>query len=107
LEETRVAVITITPEQITKKKRKGPKGHAVDLSALDEIRTLLGNEPRRPDLLIEHLHKIQDTFHHISSKHLVALASEMKLSPAEVFEVASFYHHFDVVSRKARRRPLL
>ncbi|MBS3955179.1 MAG: NAD(P)H-dependent oxidoreductase subunit E [Methylomicrobium sp.] len=92
-----MAVITITPEQITKKKRKGPKGHAVDLSALDEIRTLLGNEPRRPDLLIEHLHKIQDTFHHISSKHLVALASEMKLSPAEVFEVASFYHHFDVI----------
>lgn len=92
-----MAVINITPEQIKKKKRQGPKGHAVDLGALDEIRNLLGDEPRRRDLLIEHLHKIQDRFHHISSKHLVALASEMNLSTAEVFEVASFYHHFDIV----------
>ena len=92
-----MAVIKISQEQITKKKRQGPKGHAVDLAALTEIKSLLGNESRQRDLLIEHLHKIQDRYHHISSKHLVALASEMKLSPAEVFEVASFYHHFDVV----------
>jgi NADH:ubiquinone oxidoreductase subunit F (NADH-binding)/NADH:ubiquinone oxidoreductase subunit E len=92
-----VAVIKITPEQITKKKRRGPKGHAVDLGSLEEIRHLLGDEPRRRDLLIEHLHKIQDHFKHISSKHLVALAHEMNLSTAEVYEVASFYHHFDVV----------
>lgn len=92
-----MAVITISPDQITKKKRKGPKGHAVDLKALEEVQALLADESRQSDLLIEHLHKIQDHYQHISSKHLVALAHEMKLSPAEVFEVASFYHHFDVV----------
>jgi formate dehydrogenase len=58
---------------------------------------LLGSESRAPDLLIEHLHKIQDKFGHISSKHLAALAAEMKLSQTEVYEVATFYHHFDVV----------
>ena len=92
-----MAVITISPDQITKKKRKGPKGHAVDLRALEEVQVLLADESRQRDLLIEHLHKIQDQYQHISSKHLVALTHEMKLSPAEVFEVASFYHHFDVV----------
>jgi formate dehydrogenase len=97
LEEIRVAVITISPDQITKKKRKGPKGHAIDLKALEEVQALLAGESRQRDLLIEHLHKIQDQYQHISSKHLVALAHEMKLSPAEIYEVASFYHHFDIV----------
>ncbi len=92
-----MAVITISPDQIKRKKRRGPKGHAVDLAALAEVQSLLGDESRQRDLLIEHLHKIQDQYQHISSKHLVALAHEMKLSPAEVYEVASFYHHFDVV----------
>lgn len=92
-----MAVISISPDQITKKKRKGPKGHAVNLAALKQVQSLLGDESRQHDLLIEHLHKIQDQYQHISSKHLVALGHEMKLSPAEVFEVASFYHHFDVV----------
>ncbi len=92
-----MAVIKISPEQITRKKRKGPKGHAVDLQALEDIRTLLGDASRQKDLLIEHLHKIQDQYQHISAKHLVALAHDMNLSPAEVYEVASFYHHFDVV----------
>jgi formate dehydrogenase len=86
-----VAVIKISPEQIKKKKRKGPKGHAIDLVALENIKQLLGETSRQKDLLIEHLHKIQDTYQYISSKHLVALAHEMKLSPAEVYEVASFY----------------
>ena len=92
-----MAVIKISPDQITKKKRRGPKGHAVDLLALEEIQALLSDESRQRDLLIEHLHKIQDKYQHISSKHLVALAHEMNLSTAEVYEVASFYHHFDVV----------
>ena len=69
-----MAVITISPDQITKKKRKGPKGHAVDLTALDEVQSLIADESRQRDLLIEHLHKIQDQYQHISSKHLVALA---------------------------------
>ena len=55
------------------------------------------NESRQRDLLIEHLHKIQDSFGHLSSAHLAALAHEMRLSQTEVYEVASFYHHFDIV----------
>ena len=102
-----MAVIKITPEQITHKKRRGPKGHAVDPEALDVVRILLGSEPRQRDLLIEHLHKIQDHYQHISSKHLVALAHEMNLSTAEVFEVASFYHHFDVVKEGQTPPPSL
>lgn len=102
-----MAVITISPDQIKRKKRSGPKGHAVDLTALDDIKTLLGEESRQRDLLIEHLHKIQDKYQHISSKHLVALAYEMKLSPAEVYEVASFYHHFDVVKEGQTPPPAL
>jgi formate dehydrogenase len=102
-----VAVITISPDQIKKKKRRGPKGHAVDLTAVEEVKSLLGDESRQRDLLIEHLHKIQDHYQHISSKHLVALAHEMNLSTAEVFEVASFYHHFDVVKEGQKAPPSL
>ncbi|MDQ7090091.1 MAG: NAD(P)H-dependent oxidoreductase subunit E [Methylococcales bacterium] len=102
-----MAVIKISPEQIKKKKRKGPKGHAVDLAALEDIKQLLGDTSRQKDLLIEHLHKIQDTYHYISSKNLVALAYEMKLSPAEVYEVASFYHHFDVIKEGQTPPPAL
>jgi len=80
-----------------KRKNGKPKGRVVDPVVLDEIRLLLGDESRAPDLLIEHLHKIQDKFGHISAKHIVALAAEMKLSQTEIYEVATFYHHFDVV----------
>ncbi|MEO7038989.1 MAG: NAD(P)H-dependent oxidoreductase subunit E, partial [Candidatus Elarobacter sp.] len=80
----------------TKRRREG-RGRPVEPVALAEVRALLGDEPRRRDLLIEHLHKIQDRYHAISAAHLVALAEEMRLAPAEVFEVATFYHHFDVV----------
>ena len=102
-----MAVIKISPDQIKRKKRSGPKGHAVNLPALEEVQSLLGAESRQRDLLIEHLHKIQDQYQHISSKHLVALAHEMNLSPAEVFEVASFYHHFDVVKEGQTAPPSL
>lgn len=73
------------------------KGRQVDPKALAEVQALLGDESRQKDLLIEHLHKIQDRYKHLSSAHLVALAREMTLSKAEVYEVATFYHHFDVV----------
>ena len=102
-----MAVIKITPEQITLKKRKGPKGHAIDLGSVQEVRVLLGSESRQKDLLIEHLHKIQDKYQHLSTKHLVALAHEMNLATAEVFEVASFYHHFDVVKEGQPAPPAL
>ena len=77
--------------------RTRPKGRQVDPQALDEIRGLLADAPRRRDLLIEHLHAVQDRYGYLSAAHLVALAHEMKLAPVEVYEVASFYHHFDVV----------
>jgi formate dehydrogenase len=74
-----------------------PKGRVVDPRALEEVRALLGERPRRSDLLIEHLHLIQDRYHRLGVDHLAALAEEMRLSLAEVFEVATFYAHFDVV----------
>src|SRR6476646_7546822 len=77
--------------------RATPKGRAVDPKAREEVRAMLGDAPRRRDLLIEHLHKIQDRYGHLSAPHLVALAAEMKMAMTEVYEVATFYHHFDVV----------
>ncbi|HUR90946.1 MAG TPA: NADH-ubiquinone oxidoreductase-F iron-sulfur binding region domain-containing protein [Ramlibacter sp.] len=79
------------------RKRRGPKGRRPDAVAVTEIRELLGDEPRRRDLLIEHLHRIQDRYKRLSSAHLSALAEEMRMAQSEVFEVASFYHHFDIV----------
>jgi formate dehydrogenase len=76
---------------------KTPKGRQVDPAALDEVRALLGDRSRRRDLLIEHLHLIQDEYGHLSAAHLAALAQEMKLAQTEVYEVATFYAHFDVV----------
>jgi formate dehydrogenase beta subunit len=76
---------------------RGAKGRPVEPRALGEVQALLKDEPRRRDLLIEHLHKIQDTYGCISAAHAVALAREMRLSTTEVYEVATFYHHFDVV----------
>jgi len=77
--------------------RRTPKGRQVDPQALDEVVALLGDRPRRRDLLIEHLHLIQDKYGHLSAAHLAALAAEMKMALAEVYEVATFYAHFDVV----------
>ena len=82
---------------MNKKKLGKQKGRILDSSALLEVQKLLSDMPRRKDLLIEALHLIQDEYHFISAKHVVALAFEMKLSHAEVYEVATFYHHFDVI----------
>ena len=79
------------------KTRPTPKGRIVDPKALEEVRALLGTDFPQRDLLIEHLHKLQDRYGHLSAAHLAALAAEMRLSLAEVYEVATFYHHFDVV----------
>jgi formate dehydrogenase len=80
-----------------RKARAFLKGRQVDARALDEVCALLGERPRRRDLMIEHLHLIQDRFGHLSAGHLAALAQEMHVPMAEVYEVATFYHHFDVV----------
>ena len=74
-----------------------PKGRQVDPQAREEVRALLGDRPPRRDLLIEYLHLIQDQFRCLSAAHLAALAGEMRLAQAEVYEVATFYAHFDVV----------
>ena len=79
-------------------RRKGQlKGRQVDALSLQEVRALIGEAPHRRDVLIEHLHKLNDTYRCLHDRHLVALANEMKLPMAEVFEVATFYHHFEVV----------
>jgi formate dehydrogenase len=85
------------PGEGRKRAKSTPKGRQVDPQASEEITLLLGDRPRRRDLLIEYLHLIQDTYKQISAAHLAALADEMKLAFAEVFETATFYAHFDVV----------
>ncbi|TMV12554.1 NAD(P)H-dependent oxidoreductase subunit E [Arenibacterium halophilum] len=89
------------------KGRATPKGRQLDDAAWDEVRALLGDAPRRRDLLIEHLHLIQDEFGQLSAAHLRALAEEMRLSMAEVYEVATFYAHFDVVKEGETPPPAL
>ena len=90
-----------------RRARYTEKGRQVDPAAQEEIRALLADEPRRPDLLIEHLHKLQDRYGCLSARHLAALAAEMRLSMAEVYEVATFYAHFDVVMEGESPPPAL
>jgi formate dehydrogenase len=85
------------PSQTGGERKNGRKGRAMDEAARAELRALLGTAPRTRDRLIENLHLIQDRYGHLAARHLNALAHEMRLSEAEVYEVASFYHHFDVV----------
>ena len=97
-----------------KRTRGALKGRAVDTRVLLDVQKLLndaqretGVEPRRRDLLIENLHRIQDQYGHIAAAHIVALAREMKLAMTEVYEVATFYHHFDVVKEGDTAPPAL
>jgi formate dehydrogenase beta subunit len=87
--------------------RKTPKGRQVEPQALAQVRALLGERERRRDLLIEHLHLIQDRYGYLSAAHLAALAQEMKLALTEVYEVATFYAHFDVVKEDETPPPAL
>jgi formate dehydrogenase len=87
--------------------RGAPKGRQVDPRALSEVQALLGDAPRRRDLLIEHLHRIQDRYGCISAAHIAALAQELRLALTEVYEVATFYHHFDVVKEGEAAPPAL
>src|SRR3954470_3659111 len=79
-----------------RKARRTPKGRQIDLQALADVQALLTDRSRRRDLLIEHLHLIQDKYGHISAAHLAALAAEMKMALTEVYEVATFHAHFGV-----------
>jgi formate dehydrogenase len=85
------------PQTSRRRPRQTPKGRQVDPGAAEQIKELLGSRVRRRDHLIEYLHLIQDRYGYISAPHLAALAAEMKLAQAEVYEVATFYAHFDVV----------
>lgn len=89
------------------RKRQAPKGRRVDPAALAQVQALLGDASRQRDLLIEHLHKLQDHFGHLSAAHLAALAQELGLAQTEVYEVATFYHHFDVVKETEAAPPAL
>jgi NADH:ubiquinone oxidoreductase subunit E len=89
--------ITVIEATTKQRKREAPKGRHVDPAALAEVQGLLGTALRQVDFLIEHLHKIQDRFGHLSAAHLAALAQEMRLPQTSVYEVATFYHHFDIV----------
>ncbi len=90
-----------------RKARTTNKGRQVEPRARATIAGLLAGRPRRRDLLIEYLHLIQDDQGHLSAAHLAALADEMKLSQAEVYEVATFYHHFDVVKEGGTPPPAI
>ena len=85
------------PQTSRRRPRQTPKGRQLDPRAVAEVAELLGACPRRRDHLIEFLHLVQDRWGHISAAHLAALAAEMKLAQAEVYEVATFYAHFDVI----------
>lgn len=89
------------------KGRHTPKGRQYDDQALSDVQALLGQHERRADLLIEFLHLIQDEYGHLSAAHLRALAEELRLSQAEVFEVATFYAHFDVIKEDEAPPPAL
>ncbi|MEM7507793.1 MAG: NAD(P)H-dependent oxidoreductase subunit E [Pseudomonadota bacterium] len=91
----------------TGKSRKQPKGRQVTDLALQQVADLLGKRPRDRDLLIEFLHLIQDRYGHLSADHIAALAHEMRLAQAEVYEVATFYAHFDAVAEDETPPPAL
>src|ERR687893_1297183 len=88
---------SIHPGSGRRKTREFPRGRQPDEQSLEELRALLGDRSRAPDLLIEHLHLLQDRYGCLHARHLVALANEMRLALVEVYEVASFYAHFDIV----------
>ena len=105
---SQVIPLAVLKVEVSKqRKRQAPKGRRVDAGALEDVQRLLGDGSRQRDLLIEHLHKIQDSFGHLSSAHLAALAQEMRLAQTEVYEVASFYHHFDIVKEGETPPPAL
>ena len=89
------------------KGRRTPKGRQFEDKAMSEVQALLVNRPRQKDLLIEFLHLIQDKYGYLSAQHLCALAEELKISMAEVYEVASFYAHFDIVKEDETPPPKL
>lgn len=92
-----VAIATADDLRETIRRKSKLKGRQADDASIAEVRKLIGDAPHRRDLLIENLHKLNDEYRALHDRHLVALAKEMNLPMAEVYEVATFYHHFEVV----------
>ena len=88
-----------------RKKHARVRGRTPTSQARTDVSTLLADLPRRRDLLIEALHRVQDRYGHLSGDHLMAVAHELRLTAAEVYEVATFYHHFDVVKDDRQMPP--
>src|SRR5450631_3731561 len=101
------AIIDVSGLGRKRAMRGHTKGRQPDAAALAQVRALLGDAPRQRDLLIEFLHRIQDAHGSISAAHIVALAQEMSLAMTEVYEVATFYHHFDVIKEGETPPPAL
>ncbi|HKH20502.1 MAG TPA: NAD(P)H-dependent oxidoreductase subunit E, partial [Gammaproteobacteria bacterium] len=89
-----------------RKDRGQQRGRSVEPQALSEVRALLRDDPRRRDLMIEYLHRIQDKYGHLSAPHLTALARELRLATCEIYEVATFYDSFDVVKENENPPPV-
>src|SRR5689334_23269742 len=96
---------SVSPKGKRSRVRSTPRGRRVDPQARAEVVALLGDAPRRRDLLIEFLHLIQDRYGCLAAPHLVALADELSMAMTEVYEVATFYHHFDVVKEGDTKPP--
>jgi formate dehydrogenase beta subunit len=94
-----------TQASLARRPRTGPRGRVASETALAAVRAAVGDAPLRRDLLIEHLHKLHGRHGGLREGHLVALAELMRLAPVEVFEVASFYHHFDILPDDAPEPP--
>src|ERR1700679_3322592 len=88
-----------------RRKRQAPKGRPVIPQAFAEVQELMGPPPWRHDLLIEYLHRINDRYRQLGAPHMAALAKLLGLAQTEVYEVATFYHHFDVVKENPDRLP--
>src|SRR6188474_2562902 len=97
----------VIPVSKIRRARSTPKGRAVDPVARAEVAQLLQGAPLEAQYLIENLHRIQDRFGSLSAARLNALAEAMKLAQAEVYEVATFYHHFDIVKEGESAPPAL
>jgi NADH:ubiquinone oxidoreductase subunit E len=94
---TSVPLATVEDMRDRIRRKSKLKGRQADDASVAEVRALVGAAPHRRDLLIEHLHKLNDAYRCLHDRHLVALAKEMNIPMAEVYEVATFYHHFEVV----------
>ena len=97
-----VALGTVDDMRERIRRKSKLKGRQADETSREEVQALIGPGPHRRDLLIEHLHRLNDAYRGLHDRHLVALSREMNIPRAEVYVVATFYHHFEVVRGDAQ-----